>query len=259
MKRIQIPALKVVDIRNKQNVYFVGDIHGRYTELMDCLSDVGFNRHTDLLVSTGDLIDKGPESPKAISLIFQSWFLASIGNHELMFIANNKSEPNGKVSRSQRDSIWAKKLPVPLRGEFANSLGKLPCMLEIQTNHGLVGITHAVPPHIWSKTAALYSAPTPKISITTIAIDDPFDLAWDEYKNLASRLSQEPFDLAWGECNNLTSRLSQDPSIRFTVHGHYHLKAALSAENNHVWLDTSQEQGGLRLHHIDEMLHATSY
>ncbi|HBY9796157.1 TPA: YlcG family protein [Klebsiella pneumoniae] len=42
-----------------RNIWVVGDLHGCYTNLMNRLDGVGFDPAQDLLVSVGDLIDRG--------------------------------------------------------------------------------------------------------------------------------------------------------------------------------------------------------
>jgi serine/threonine protein phosphatase 1 len=50
----------------KQRVFICGDLHGEYEFFMRCLQDLGFNTEIDVLVCTGDLVDRGPESYKLL-------------------------------------------------------------------------------------------------------------------------------------------------------------------------------------------------
>lgn len=54
--------------------YVVGDIHGCFTKLAEALDEVGFNFTKDRLFSTGDLVDRGPESEECLE------WLASLGS-----------------------------------------------------------------------------------------------------------------------------------------------------------------------------------
>ncbi|CDL50506.1 Serine/threonine protein phosphatase [Klebsiella pneumoniae ISC21] len=63
-----------------------GDLHGCYTNLMSSLDKAGFDPVQDLLVSVGDLIDRGQESFECLDLINQPWFRAVRGNHEQMML-----------------------------------------------------------------------------------------------------------------------------------------------------------------------------
>lgn len=69
-----------------RNVWVVGDLHGCYTNLMNRLDAVGFDPAQDLLISVGDLIDRGAENVECLDLINQPWFRAVRGNHEQMML-----------------------------------------------------------------------------------------------------------------------------------------------------------------------------
>jgi serine/threonine protein phosphatase 1 len=72
----------------------VGDVHGCHIELLELLDQVGFTTG-DRLVSVGDLVDRGPESPEVVA-----WFRARpdaivlMGNHE-------RKHVNGVLSYAQ--------------------------------------------------------------------------------------------------------------------------------------------------------------
>lgn len=65
--------------------YFVGDLHGQYSQLMCQLDELGFDQGCDRLICVGDLIDRGPEVIACVNLLNQPWFYATLGNHELLF------------------------------------------------------------------------------------------------------------------------------------------------------------------------------
>jgi serine/threonine protein phosphatase 1 len=60
----------------------VGDIHGRFAELTELLNRFSL-RDDDLLVSVGDLVDRGPD-PGSVVRLFQERpnSIAVMGNHE---------------------------------------------------------------------------------------------------------------------------------------------------------------------------------
>jgi serine/threonine protein phosphatase 1 len=71
----------------KGRVFFVGDIHGCFTELMVALRAVAFSPASgDIVVSVGDLVDKGKESIKVLQLLRRKWFKCAMGNHEEMMV-----------------------------------------------------------------------------------------------------------------------------------------------------------------------------
>jgi serine/threonine protein phosphatase 1 len=52
----------------------VGDIHGCFTKLKDKLNEIGFDETKDRLFSTGDLVDRGPESLDVVKWLTKPWF-----------------------------------------------------------------------------------------------------------------------------------------------------------------------------------------
>lgn len=79
---------KITKIREKdyRNIYIVGDIHGMFHLLKKELKELGFDKSKDLLVSTGDLIDRGKNSIKAIKYVQKKWFESVFGNHDYKFM-----------------------------------------------------------------------------------------------------------------------------------------------------------------------------
>lgn len=84
---------KTLSFKESQKVYVVGDIHGCYGMLMSQLTKIGFDKENDVLIATGDLIDRGYQNLECLKLIYEPWFFTAIGNHEEMLIdalaANN--------------------------------------------------------------------------------------------------------------------------------------------------------------------------
>ena len=52
----------------------VGDIHGHFERLQECLEAVEFDPAVDRLFSVGDLVDRGPASPQALEWLAKPWF-----------------------------------------------------------------------------------------------------------------------------------------------------------------------------------------
>ena len=46
----------------KNKTYIIGDIHGVYDKLINCLQQVNFNYESDTLIQLGDVVDRGPDS-----------------------------------------------------------------------------------------------------------------------------------------------------------------------------------------------------
>lgn len=63
--------------------FVIGDIHGHYNEMMDLFGKVRFDYERDLLISLGDLVDRGPDPLKVIgSLTKIRRFIHVLGNHD---------------------------------------------------------------------------------------------------------------------------------------------------------------------------------
>ncbi|EGJ7627147.1 serine/threonine protein phosphatase, partial [Escherichia coli] len=75
-----------IDGSKYRNIWVVGDLHGCYTNLMKKLETIGFDTKKDLLISVGDLVDRGTENVECLELITFPWFRAVRGNHEQMMI-----------------------------------------------------------------------------------------------------------------------------------------------------------------------------
>ena len=67
-------------------IWVVGDIHGCFNLLKRNMYRIDFNKEKDLLISVGDLIDRGDQNVECLDLINEKWFRAVRGNHEQMAI-----------------------------------------------------------------------------------------------------------------------------------------------------------------------------
>ncbi len=80
----------------------IGDIHGCYDELQELLDKAGL-AEDDSIVSVGDCVDRGPDTP-AVLRFFQEnpKALLIMGNHERKHVRADKHEV--KLARSQKIS-----------------------------------------------------------------------------------------------------------------------------------------------------------
>ncbi|PXW48146.1 serine/threonine protein phosphatase 1 [Erwinia sp. AG740] len=78
------PAYQRISGVDWRHIFVVGDLHGCYPLLMAALEPAGFDTGCDLLVSVGDVIDRGPQSLACLDLLQQPWCRAVRGNHEQM-------------------------------------------------------------------------------------------------------------------------------------------------------------------------------
>lgn len=130
----------------------VGDIHGYFAKLQVHLDEIGFNPEAgDRLFSVGDLVDRGPESEKALEWLDKPWFHAVAGNHEDFAIR----WPNGHMQAGNyvaNGGGWNVANPRAVQLEFKAAFEALPVAIELETEAGLLGIVHADCPYrSWDK------------------------------------------------------------------------------------------------------------
>ena len=130
-----------------RSVWAVGDLHGCYTNLMNRLDAVGFDPAQDLLVSVGDLIDRGAENVECLDLINQPWFRAVRGNHEQMMLdAIAAGYGSKEIHWRQNGGTWYYFLN-PEQEILAKSLirkvAELPFIIEVEKDGKKFVICHA--------------------------------------------------------------------------------------------------------------------
>ena len=138
---------QTITISDDKNVFYVGDIHGEITKLNEKLSDIKFNKETDILISVGDLIDRGENSLACLELITEPWFHAVRGNHEELMIRSliDKCEnhlscwlsngANWYFDLNQEDRMYA--------NDLAKIASELPYVIEVLHRGKKVVVCHA--------------------------------------------------------------------------------------------------------------------
>jgi len=124
----------------------VGDIHGHFQRLQQCLDQAGFDPETDRLISVGDLVDRGPHSAEALAWLAKPWFHAVQGNHESLAITYLYGGRLDLEMYRAAGGGWFLDLPRHEQEVFAEQFLQLPIALEVQTSAGLVGVLHADSP-----------------------------------------------------------------------------------------------------------------
>ncbi len=83
----------------------VGDVHGCYEELKLLLDKLSMAK-SDVLVSVGDLICKGPLSDRVLDLVLSlENFKAVIGNHELRFLNEWRAGRKSKIKPYDEETV----------------------------------------------------------------------------------------------------------------------------------------------------------
>ncbi|KAF2763313.1 Metallo-dependent phosphatase [Pseudovirgaria hyperparasitica] len=150
----------------RKRLVVVGDVHGCKEELVKLLAKVSFDRTTDHLIFTGDLISKGPDSVGVVQLARDLGASSVRGNHEDKVLlalkahedsitSSTSSHPNYDIPEdpddpshnskalalaktfSKSEIAWLQECPVIL------NIGPIPGMGDVSVVHaGLAVSTH---------------------------------------------------------------------------------------------------------------------
>ncbi|HEY8963320.1 MAG TPA: metallophosphoesterase [Alphaproteobacteria bacterium] len=135
-----MPVYLEFERNEKGRDFVVGDLHGCYSLLDEALVQVGFGQDVDRLFCTGDLVDRGPESHRAVSFLRQHWFHAVMGNHD----KDVRDFIRGESKQHQES--WVRKGDRLMLDEFAWFVERMPRAIGVQTKQGLRGIVHVQVP-----------------------------------------------------------------------------------------------------------------
>lgn len=124
--------------------FVVSDLHGHREVLEGLLSEVKFSPSRDRLISVGDLIDRGPDSPGCLELLEEPWFWAVRGNHEQMLIDTVQQQSNAVWSRwLTNGGSWALQQPEVQMSHWSQTLNFLPMSITLAVQGKIIGICHA--------------------------------------------------------------------------------------------------------------------
>ena len=139
---------QTLDISSEKNVYVVGDLHGCYSLLMEKLSEIGFNKETDVLISVGDLVDRGDENMECISLLDKEWFYAVRGNHE-QFCIDGKDDYNVSYYHKMRNNggAWFYEQDEITQGCIVEKFKQIPILLTVRYKGKKFGFAHGDVPY----------------------------------------------------------------------------------------------------------------
>lgn len=145
------------DLRGRKGrIFTVTDVHGHFDLLYAALRDVAFDSSRDLLVSTGDWVDRGPQSQYVLDWLDEPWVLSCQGNHEELqiraFESGYANDCTSTMTLAQHGGWWSFDLPRVKQLGIIEMFKSLPLSIELLTDFGTVGIIHAeVPYQSWTK------------------------------------------------------------------------------------------------------------
>lgn len=124
-----------------RHVWVVGDIHGCFSLLMAKLRLCHFDPWQDLLVSVGDVIDRGPDSLRCLKLLRKRWIIAVRGNHEQMGL--DALATGEQFLWFMNGGSWFAQAEQPAAKAALETCRQLPWILELRCQIGIHVIAHA--------------------------------------------------------------------------------------------------------------------
>lgn len=145
---------------NWQNIWIVGDLHGCRSQLDALLQANSFDKQYDLLISVGDLIDRGPDSLGCLQLLYEPWFRCVRGNHEEMALHALQGHEKMHWIMNGGNWFWQLKGVEVIEARHAlNRIESLPLILHLQLEDRIIVIAHADYPaeqYAWEKPVNWY-------------------------------------------------------------------------------------------------------
>lgn len=226
----------VLDFTNKEKVFVVGDIHGEADVLFEKLDEFKFDSNKHVLISTGDLVDRGPKSKDMLSLIQEEWFYRVLGNHEVMPMMFLR----GKIDSGKADKWgggWFVNMSIKELIPIAKILEDAPYCLTVYTpGNRKIGITHGDCLNDWD--AHISRLCEQEIRNLTIWKSDSFDTLYQDKKN---NIPLDPEKV-------------RVRGVDHVFHGHTMLAHPFTIANR-SWIDTGCCMGGdLTILDVDDFL-----
>ncbi len=201
-----------------KTAFVIGDIHGQYTSFLRLLQKIKYNPQKHLLISVGDLINKGPHSLACLMFfLYTPGTYCVIGNNEKAFIEYAACEGNRHNSTyNKKNEKWACDLNPPVLTSLAlKALSRFPVAMTVHTGNTTAGITHAGLTHRqW-------------VGLANRTIDE------DEWTDLIYHR---------GRVNNQKAYRFIPDGIDFSVHGHTPQQKPVLRHNS-IYLDTGASRG----------------
>ena len=120
---------------NDGRLVFIGDIHGCADDFADLLRKVNFEKGRDTLVLLGDIVSKGPESPRALRMARELGALSVRGSHDDAALAayDYSQRNNGALPKVSRGDTGGENFDFVknLTRADAKFLREMPWTLEI--------------------------------------------------------------------------------------------------------------------------------
>lgn len=217
---------------NKEKI-IVGDVHGEYDKLNDLLKKHNINMANTVLISVGDIIDRGPKIAECCDAFLNNEnYDMCIGNHEhFMFLRHERNIfPNWLSNGGQQTINQLGFDAVDMVSDIM--IEKFPVLLEIEHRGKSFGIVHA-------EIADKYNVSDWQSIIERANHDEDFliDLLWSRY-TITQVMQAQTFGAKLD--------IPDISGIDFVIHGHTGIKKPL-INGNRIWIDTLYQSGKLTL------------
>jgi len=145
---VDVLTLQQSDLPEGGRFLVVGDIHGEHEMLLRVLVSAQYDEARDILISAGDLIDRGPNCAEVVKFfIGHSRRFCVLGNHEGYLLEALGGSGDTHYWFSQGGE-WAKRASQDDLESFRTEMSRLPLVIELILDNPVakVGIVHGEVP-----------------------------------------------------------------------------------------------------------------
>lgn len=146
MTRNHHPRVAHFPINEAGRDFVIGDIHGAYDSVIKSMRAVRFDPKVDRIFSVGDLIDRGPQSHRALGFLAMPYVHAICGNHDEDFSSCDLADMRALASVNFNGMSWISDVADEKLLALKEAILKLPIAIQIETTRGTVGLVHAEVP-----------------------------------------------------------------------------------------------------------------
>lgn len=208
--------------------FVVGDIHGCFYMLDALLERLTFDRDEDRLFSVGDLIDRGPDSERAVEYLEAPWFHTIRGNHEQMLLDAVVEGGQARRLWQMNGGDWFQGLDRDSADHLIERVAELPYAIEVELGDGqCAGLVHGQMPRMdWAQLRTALQAERLDAELTATML-----WARDSAGEIMRRASgTRPFVSI------------EVPGVDVIFFGHTPMRQATASANTR-WLDTGAFMG----------------
>lgn len=131
-------TIDLSDIKDKRFI-IMGDLHGCFDQLTELLKKCNYNKENDIIIATGDLVDRGPSSVDVLKFFMPDnphefhHIYSVLGNHDYKFLRYLKGNKVtiGKALQKTIDEFSVKCISDLEKGAMALWLNALPHIIRL--------------------------------------------------------------------------------------------------------------------------------